>query len=119
MLTAFKAELMNHTTGDPVIIEDPDYDQLLALGYSDDRAKEVADSVVDYYQQLYFYEVIWRDRELSATDFYWLPDVQVQDTQRQDMLNYRKQLRDYPRQMPIPYRRPVRPVWFRSTVTFY
>ena len=115
MFNPFVAEFVDHLSGKIVIIEDPDYDQLLKLGYNKAKAKEITQHVTDYYHQLYFYELIWRNAELLKTDFYFLPDVKISELKHSQLLVYRQQLRDYPRQNSIPYRRPIRPDWFNQS----
>lgn len=114
MFNPFIADLVDYSSGKIVTIEDPDYDQLIKLGYSEEKAKEITNYVSDYYHQLYFYELIWRNSELLKTDFYFLPDVKISKSEHQQLLDYRQQLRDYPRQNSIPYRRPIQPDWFNQ-----
>ena len=111
MFNPFIADLVDHSSGNIITIEDPNYDQLLKLGYNEDRSTEITKYVTDYYHQLYFYELIWRNAELLKTDFYFLPDIKISESKHLQLLNYRQKLRDYPRQNSIPYRRPVRPDW--------
>lgn len=112
-MTPFIAELINHATGEIVIIEDPDSRQLVELGYSQERADEIAAYVIEYYKQLYFYELAWRQKELLNTDYYFMPDVELTEEQRTLLISYRQKLRDYPRQNLIPYRRPNSPTWIK------